>query len=174
MSDCSTIKTEAGLWILLWLLQYFGDIMFGSLLSRFLHRSFHHYFSFQHFVKVMFPNRSSLVLFSIYLIHFEISAPYTVVVKAECSGANCEEWILSLWLISYICVCVLSHSIVSDSLWPHGLSPISPARLLCPWRFSSKNTAVGCHALLQGIFLTQGSNPGLPHCRWILHRLTCK
>ena len=31
-----------------------------------------------------------------------------------------------------------------------------------------KNTGVGCHALLQGIFLTQGSNPGLPYCRWIL------
>ena len=33
-----------------------------------------------------------------------------------------------------------------------------------------KNTEVGCHALLQGIFLTQGLNPGLPHCRWILYR----
>ena len=31
-----------------------------------------------------------------------------------------------------------------------------------------KNTGVGCHALLQGIFPTQGSNPGLPHCRRIL------
>ena len=31
-----------------------------------------------------------------------------------------------------------------------------------------KNTGVGCHALLQGIFPTQGSNPGLPYCRWIL------
>ena len=35
-----------------------------------------------------------------------------------------------------------------------------------------KNTGVGCHALLQGIFPTQGSNPGLPHCRWILYRLS--
>ena len=35
-----------------------------------------------------------------------------------------------------------------------------------------KNTGVGCHALLQGIFPTQGSNPGLLHCRWILHRLS--
>ena len=35
-----------------------------------------------------------------------------------------------------------------------------------------KNTGVGCHALLQGIFLTQGLNPGLPHCRWILYRLS--
>ena len=31
-----------------------------------------------------------------------------------------------------------------------------------------QNTGVGCHDLLQGIFLTQGSNPGLSHCRWIL------
>ena len=35
-----------------------------------------------------------------------------------------------------------------------------------------KNTEVGCHALLQGIFPTQGSNPGLPHCRWILYHLS--
>ena len=34
-----------------------------------------------------------------------------------------------------------------------------------------KNTGVGCHALLQGIFPTQGSNPGLPHCRRIPYRL---
>ena len=35
-----------------------------------------------------------------------------------------------------------------------------------------KNTGVGCHALLQGIFPIQGSNPGLPHCRWILYSLS--
>jgi len=35
-----------------------------------------------------------------------------------------------------------------------------------------KNTGVGCHALLQGIFLTQGSNPHLPHFRWILYHLS--
>ena len=34
------------------------------------------------------------------------------------------------------------------------------------------NTGVGCYALLQGIFPTQGSNPGLPHCRWILYHLS--
>ena len=37
--------------------------------------------------------------------------------------------------------------------------------LLCPWNFPGKNTGVGCHSLLQGIFLTQGLNPGLLHCR---------
>ena len=35
-----------------------------------------------------------------------------------------------------------------------------------------KNTGVGCHALLQGIFPTPGSNPGLPHCRQILYHLS--
>ena len=49
-------------------------------------------------------------------------------------------------------------SAVSDSLPPH---VVKPARLLCPWDFPGKNTGVGCHALLQGIFSTQGSNPGL-------------
>ena len=41
---------------------------------------------------------------------------------------------------------------------------------MIPWRhFPGKNTGVGCHFLLQGIFLTQGSNPGLLHCRQILY-----
>ena len=35
-----------------------------------------------------------------------------------------------------------------------------------------KNTGVGCPALLQGIFPTQGLNPGLLHCRWILYCLS--
>ena len=39
----------------------------------------------------------------------------------------------------------------------------SPARLLCPWDFPGKHTGAGCHLLLQGIFLTQGSNPHLLH-----------
>ena len=60
---------------------------------------------------------------------------------------------------------MLSRSVVCNSLRPHELQP---ARLLCPLGFSGKNTGVGCHALLQGIFSIQGSNPGLPHCRWIL------
>ena len=55
-----------------------------------------------------------------------------------------------------------SHSVVSESLWPHRLQP---TRLLHPWDFPGKSTWVGCHFLLQGIFPTQGSNPGLPHCR---------
>ena len=45
-----------------------------------------------------------------------------------------------------------SSSVVSDSLQPHGLYP---ARLLCPWNFSGKNTEVGSLSLLQGIFPTQ-------------------
>ena len=46
----------------------------------------------------------------------------------------------------------LSHSLVSNSLRPYGLQYAS--LLLCPWDFPGKNTGVGCHFLLQGIFPT--------------------
>ena len=62
-----------------------------------------------------------------------------------------------------------SRSVVSDSLLPHGLEP---TELLSPWDFPGKNTGVGCHFLLQGIFPTQGLNPGLPHCRQALYSLS--
>ena len=62
-----------------------------------------------------------------------------------------------------------SHSVVSDSLRPHGLQP---TRLLRPWDFPGKRTGVGCHFLFQGIFPTQGLNPGLPHCRQTLYPLS--
>ena len=54
---------------------------------------------------------------------------------------------------------------MSNSLWPHGL--------YSPWNSPGQNTGVGNRSLLQGIFPTQGSNPGLPHCRQILYQLCC-
>ena len=57
-----------------------------------------------------------------------------------------------------------SHSVMSDSLQPHGL--------YSPWDSPAHNTGVGSLSLLQGIFPTQGSNPGLLHCRWILYQLS--
>ena len=59
-----------------------------------------------------------------------------------------------------------SHSVMSNSLQPHGL--------YSPWNSSGQNTGVGCLSLLQGIFPTQGSNPGLPQCRQILYQLSHK
>ena len=58
---------------------------------------------------------------------------------------------------------------VSNFLQPHGLYP---SRLLCPWNSPGKNTGVGSQSLLQGIFPTQGLNPGLPQCRQILYHLS--
>ena len=45
-------------------------------------------------------------------------------------------------------------------------------RFLCPWTFPGRNIGMGCHSLLQGIFSTQGLNPGLLHCRWIPYLLS--
>ena len=55
-----------------------------------------------------------------------------------------------------------NRSVVSDSL-RHS-----------PWNSPGQNTGVGSLSLLQGIFPTQGSNPGLPHCRQILYQLSHK
>ena len=41
-----------------------------------------------------------------------------------------------------------------------------------PWNSPGQNTGVGSLSLLQGIFPTQGWNPGLPHCRWVLYQLS--
>ena len=67
------------------------------------------------------------------------------------------------------CCTMVSCSVLSDSLQPHDCSlPGSSDHGDSP----SKNTGVGCHALLQGIIPTQGSNPGLFHCRWILYHVS--
>ena len=59
-----------------------------------------------------------------------------------------------------------SRSVVSASLRPHGLNS--------PWNSPGQNTGVGSLSLLQGIFPTQGLNPGLPHCGCILYQLSHK
>ena len=53
---------------------------------------------------------------------------------------------------------------MSDSLQPHGL--------YSSWTSQGRNIVVGSHTLLQGIFPTDGLNPGLLHCRWILYLLS--
>ena len=59
-----------------------------------------------------------------------------------------------------------SHSVMSNSLWPHGLCS--------PWNSLGQNTGVGSLSLLQRIFPIQGLNPGLLHCRQILYQLSHK
>ena len=78
---------------------------------------------------------------------------------------------IPLWNQSnkYKCVCVYeseseSCSVVFEFLQPYGLKS--------PWNSPCQNTGVGSRSLLQRIFPIQGSNPGLPHCRWILYQLS--
>ena len=57
-------------------------------------------------------------------------------------------------------------------VWLFAIPWTVPIRLFCPWDFPGKNTGEHSHALLQGIFPTQGSNLGLLYCRQILYRLS--
>ena len=69
----------------------------------------------------------------------------------------------SMWKLAFIKHTSESHSVMSNSLWPHGLYSLQNS--------PGQNTAVCSHPLLQWIFPTQGSNPGLPYCRQILYQL---
>ena len=69
-----------------------------------------------------------------------------------------QNWILSIFLIF---------------LWKW--KSLSPVQLfVTPWNSPGQNIVVGSLSLLQGIFPTQGSNPGFPHCRQILYQLSHK
>ena len=74
------------------------------------------------------------------------------------------------WSASLLCACVLS---CFSNVWLFAIVwTVYPTRLLCLRDSSGKNTGMGCHALVQGIFLTQRSNTSLLwllHCRRILY-----
>ena len=78
-----------------------------------------------------------------------------------------QETFCHCWLVVQSCLTLCDF--MSDSLRPHVLQP---TRLFCPQDSLGKNTGMGCHSLLQGIFPTQGSNPGLLHCRQTLYHLS--
>ena len=82
--------------------------------------------------------------------------PEPVLVTSQAQVILCTSLATNFPIYFTSCVC----SVVSDCLRHRGLWP---TRLFCPWDFPSKNTGVGCHSLLQGIFLTQGLNPCLLH-----------
>ena len=68
------------------------------------------------------------------------------------------------------------HAMVGGSVAKSCPTPVTPRTVACQtplsMGFSRQDTGVGCHFLLQGIFPTQESNPGLLHCRQILYRLS--
>ena len=79
--------------------------------------------------------------------------------ESTCKGQSPEKWQSCIFqaigsiLLQRCRPSIMKLSCVS--LQPFGLQA---TRLCCPWGFSGKNTGVGCHFLLQGIFVTQGSN----------------
>ena len=117
---------------------------------------------------------------------------FTIALKLSWGGYYCpiqtvfvlgKDWLLLRWgqhsfpLISLKnCVLYLPHSVLClvallclTLCYPMDCSPPGSS---VHGDSPAKYTGVGCHALLQGIFPTQGSNTGLPHCRRILYQLS--
>ena len=106
--------------------------------------------------------------------------------STECSWNSCQKskidhlyegffWVLSSISLIYMsvlmphcCVCMCVLATQSCLTFCDLMDGMEPTRLLYPWDSSGKDTGLGCHSLLQGIFPTQGSNPDLPHCTPIL------
>ena len=81
---------------------------------------------------------------------------------------SCGKSMLSfIYMVCLVCIYIYiyiyihththTHTIQSTEFWPE---------------YTGQNNGVGSLSLLQGIFPTQGSNPGLPHCRWIFYQLS--
>ena len=84
----------------------------------------------------------------------------------------CSHWyyhaVLVLYFIKVVYACVSTDT----QSFQRFAVPWTVGRFLCPWIFLGRNTGVGCHFLLQGVFLTHGLNPSLSHGRQILYHCT--
>ena len=77
-----------------------------------------------------------------------------------------------MWEVDYKESCEWSEVTQSFPTLCDPMDRVTCTWLLHPWDFLGKSTGVDCYFLLQGIFLTQGLNPGLPHCRQTLYHLS--
>ena len=102
---------------------------------------------------------------------------YTLKKKTNCKYHNIQRNKYSLPINYWRQFCFMFYvntfpdaalCLVTRRVWPCDPMDCSPPGSSVCGDSPGKNTGVGCHALLQGVFPTQGSNPGLPHCRWIL------
>ena len=104
------------------------------------------------------------------MLHFSFS-----LVLGRNQVTSCFTFYLLKLIVKYVmcvclcvCVCVCDSFLVISNL----CDPMDSTRLLCSWDSPGKNTGVGCHSLLQGIFPTQRLNPGLLQCRQSLFCLS--
>ena len=125
-------------------------------------------YSYTQIVSHMYKYISKFSALKNILLSFIISRSSPIGPSTPVGKIHIYEWLhQGVWQINFF-VC-FRYSVMSNFLQPHGLQP---SRLVCPWDFPGKNTGVDCLSLLQEIFPTQGSNPGLLHCRQILYLLS--
>ena len=103
------------------------------------------------------PNQSRIIKLPL----MNMVIPFSLFIKKGKQQNSCKPMCLQ---VSLSCLAI-SHVQLLAALWSVA------TKLLCPWDCSGKNLDVGCHFLLQGIFLIQGSNLCLLHYRQILNHL---
>ena len=86
----------------------------------------------------------------------------------EATSMSTDRWIDKETVVQ------IHNGILSESESLSRIRFFATCGLYSPWNYPGQNTGVGSLSLLQGIFPTQGSDPGLPHCRQILYQLSHK
>ena len=140
----------------------------------------------------------SILSADVHLGHFHYLTIMTNVILNNHDRLLCGHCLQFCWLYNYIIMEFLYHMVILCltfwgtncflewfewvsvkvaqlclTLWdPMDYIPHGPHGLYSQWNFPGQNTGVGSLSLLQEIFPTQGSNPALLHCRWILYQLS--
>ena len=115
------------------------------------------------FSRIFFLTESEFPFYSFWLVSL-LSSRFYLQINVSAILSSLLVWPQRKCWVHQPTLCMLSRSVLSDSLRPQGLQP---TRLLCPWDSPGKNTRVGCHFLLHnllyhcqntfyGIFLLQG------------------
>ena len=109
----------------------------------------HYQFFHFYFTELKFNSISFHVAFTIVIkfMNWFLFTSHLLIIVYACGNFFFMAIVFLSVIFSCQAIHVLSCSVVSDSLWPHGLWP---ARVLCPWDSPAKNTGVGCHALSRG------------------------
>ena len=168
----------ASVWLLIWCLDHLYPIWFLICALK-KKKNFSHLFplclsTFSFFLLWLYFHPPAL-LFFFYLLDVTLLllvsgvALGSMVCMSSLPQSTFKQYYATLCAVYDYCKQIFSfpsesHSVMADSLPPH--------ELYSPWNSPGQNTGVGSHSLLQGIFPTQGLNPGLPHCKGILYQLS--
>ena len=131
---------------------------------------------FQSVEKLMFEKRTKEMCMTVHLIYHKTKQMSLMCAVAldKMKIGNCHYWLMVVLSSPWQATSMLNilNFFIEFWRWTAKKCVALTTCLYSPWNSPGQSTGVGSLSLLQGIFPTQGSHPGLLHCRWILYQLS--